>query len=165
VPREARAAEGLARWRRPVLIALVSVVVLFAVWLWLDHPSSTTAVGYAPLPAAPAITRLTVSPSAPRRHERVTVSFISRRATGVFGKQRRSYWIQAKSVQPASACVNNRDRGLPSGPAGYRLRATLDPARGDGGELGWCPGRFKGTVTYLVGRRSSIAARFSFVVR
>jgi hypothetical protein len=170
-----------------LLIVMATLVALFAAWWWLGRVTSRTGAGsvvestaYASLPAAPAVTRLKVSPSAPGRHERVAVAFTSRRATGVFGNQRRSYWVLAHSVRPASACVNNRDRVLPPRPAGYRLRALLDPARGDGGSLGWCEGRFKGTVRYSVDyacpasgtcqapkgfrRHSSIAARFSFVV-
>ena len=173
---------------RVLLIALAALVVLLAAWWWLGGASPSTATSssaewtaYAPLSAAPAVTRLKVSPSAPRRHDRVAVAFTSRRATGVFGQERRSYWVQAHSVRPRPACVNNRDRGPPARPAGYRLRALLDPARGDGGGLGWCRGRFKGTVRYSVDyacpatgtcqppkgftRRSAIAARFTFVVR
>jgi hypothetical protein len=178
-------AEKHPRLLRVLLIALAATVALLAAWWWLGSASSTGGstgwTAYAPSSAAPAVTDLEVSPSAPRRHDRVAVGFTSRRATGVFGKQRRSYVVQAHSVRPASACVNNRDRALPPRPAGYRLRTRLDPARGDGGELGWCRGRFTGTVRYSIGyacpasgtcqspksfrRRSSVTARFSFVVR
>jgi hypothetical protein len=170
-----------------MLIVLAALVALFAAWWWLGRVSSTTATSsvewtaYGPRLAAPTVTRLKVSPPAPRRHDRIAVSFTSGRSTGVFGSQRRYYWIQAHSVRPASACVNNRDRGPPSRPAGYRLQALLDPARGDGGVLGWCRGRFKGTMRYSVdyacpasgtcqppkgfARRSRVTARFSFTVR
>jgi hypothetical protein len=171
-----------------LLVALAALVVLVLLWWWLGNLSSTGAAGsavgwtrYAPQTAGHAVTRLELSPAAPHRHDRVAVAFISRRATGVFGEERRSYALHAHSVRPASACVNNRDRYLPARPAGYRLRGTLDPARGDGGGLGWCRGRVEGTVRYSVGyacpatgtcepprgfrRWSRIAARFSFVVR
>jgi hypothetical protein len=61
-----------------------------------------------------------------------------------------------------------------------RVRAVLDPARGEGGELGWCAGLFRGTVTYFEGfacppkgtchpphgfpTRKRVVARFSFRV-
>jgi hypothetical protein len=142
---------------------------------------SPAATAYARLPAAPIVTRLRVSPSSPSRHDRVSVSFRSRRATGHFGRERRSYTIQAWSVHPASGCVNNRERVLAARPAGYRLRGRLDPARGEGGSLGWCRGRFSGKVIFSVryacpakGRcrppkgfrqHRVVAARFSITVR
>jgi hypothetical protein len=77
--------------------------------------------------------------------------------------------------------VNNRDRALDDGPARARVSADLDPARGDGGPEGWCPGRFRATVTYVEGfacppggrchpppgfpARSRVVAQFSFRVR
>jgi hypothetical protein len=157
---------------RLLLIVLAAFVVLCAAWWWLGDPSSTTATGssatwtaYAGLPAPRALTRPDVSPTTPGRHDRIVVSFKSRRATGVFGTQRRAYRVRAATVHPASTCANARDRLPPSRPAGFRLRAVLDPARGDGGPLGWCPGRYRGTVTYVSGHRTQIAARFSFTVR
>jgi hypothetical protein len=91
---------------------------------------------------------LTISPSSGGKHDRFVVAMTSRRATGVFGKTRRGYAVEAHAVRPASACVNNRDQVFRDRPAGDRVRATLDPARGEGGPLGWCPGLFRGTVTY-----------------
>jgi hypothetical protein len=77
--------------------------------------------------------------------------------------------------------VNNRDRPFGEHRAGARIRAVLDPARGEGGPEGWCRGRFRGTVTYTeafacppAGRcrpprgfptRTVVVARFSFRVR
>jgi hypothetical protein len=119
------------------------------------------------------VTQLNVSPAAPSRSERIAISFRTRRATGVFGAQRRSYVVRARSSAARSGCVANRDRVLGARPAGYRLRAVLDPARGDGGPLGWCPGPYRGTVTYVVERgcptsrgcrRVHVAARFRFDV-
>jgi hypothetical protein len=122
-----------------------------------------------------------VSPTAGGKHVRFTVAFTGERATGVFGNTRRSYIVEAYAVRPASACVNNRDRALSGRPAGTRMRATLDPARGKGGPLGWCRGAFRGTVTYSEAyacppkgrcrppkgfpRRTRLIARFSFRVR
>ena len=182
------AAANQPRWLRVLLVVLAALVVLFAAWWWLGDPSSTTPTGstaawtaYAWPRAAPAVARLQVTPRAPGRHDRVMVRFTSPRATGVFGHERRSYRVRASSARPASACVNQRERFLPARPAGFRLRAALDPARGEGGPLGWCRGRFEASVRYIVEyacpaagtchppegfrRRSSIAARFSFVVR
>ena len=84
-------------------------------------------------------------------------------------------------MHPASGCVNNRDRVFRERSAGARVRAVLDPARGEGGPEGWCRGRFRGTVTYAeafarppTGRchpprgfptRKVVVARFSFRVR
>jgi hypothetical protein len=77
--------------------------------------------------------------------------------------------------------VNNRDRVFAAGPAGARVRAVLDPARGEGGPEGWCRGVFRGTVTYSEAfacppsgrcrpprgfpRRKVVVARFTFRVR
>jgi hypothetical protein len=124
---------------------------------------------------------LSVSPSTGGKHDRFAVAVTSRRATGVFGKTRRAYTIEAHAVRPASACVNNRDRAFPDSPEGTRIRATLDPARGEGGLEGWCRGLFRGTLTYLEGfacppagtchtphgfpTRARVVARFSFRVR
>jgi hypothetical protein len=108
------------------------------------------------------------------------VTITTRNATGVRGKTRRSYFAEAHALRPASGCVNNRDRGFPTGSAGRRARAVLDPARGEGGPEGWCPGTFKGTITYSRAfacpasrvchpprgfpDRSRVVARFSFRV-
>jgi hypothetical protein len=123
----------------------------------------------------------TVSPITGGNHVRFTVRFTGRWATGVFGKLRRSYIVEAHAVRPAVACVNDRDWISPGRPAGTRMRATLDPARGDGGSSGWCRGVFRGTVTYYQGyacpakgqcrpptsfrSRTRLVARFSFRVR
>ena len=61
------------------------------------------------------------------------------------------------------------------------MRATLDPRRGEGGELGWCRGLFRGTITYHEAfacpasgtcrppqgfpNRAETVARFAFRVR
>jgi hypothetical protein len=124
---------------------------------------------------------VTVSPSAGGRHDRFAVAITSRHATGVFGQTRRGYVAEAHAVHPASGCVNNRDRAFGEHRAGVRIRAVLDPARGEGGPQGWCRGRFRGTVTYTeafacppTGRchpprgfptRTVVVARFSFRVR
>lgn len=115
------------------------------------------------------------------RHERVAVTITRRRATGVSGKTRTNYTVAAEAVEPAAGCVNNRDRRFPDGPRGARARAELDPARGEGGPAGWCPGRYRGTVTYFTGfacpakgtchvpkgfpTRTTRVARFTFRVR
>jgi hypothetical protein len=124
---------------------------------------------------------VTVSPSTGTRHDRFAVTITSRHASGVFGQTRRSYVAEAHAVHPESGCVNNRDRVFAERRAGARVRAVLDPARGEGGPEGWCRGRFRGTVTYTeafacppAGRcrpprgfpaREVVVARFSFRVR
>jgi hypothetical protein len=124
---------------------------------------------------------LTVSPTTAGKHDRVAVTVTLPRSSGVFGKTRRSYTAEAHAVHPASGCVNNRDRVFRDGRAGTRERAELDPARGEGGPEGWCPGRYAGTVTYLEAfacppkgtchpppgfpSRKGVVARFSFRVR
>jgi hypothetical protein len=122
-----------------------------------------------------------VSPTTGGKYVRFMVRFTSHRATGVFGHTRRAYIVKAHAVRPAIACVNNRDSHLSGRPAGTHMRATLDPARGDGGSSGWCRGIFRGTVTYseayacpAKGRcrppksfanRTHLIGRFSFRVR
>ena len=132
------------------------------------------------LVAALAASVATVSPSAGARHDRFAVAITSRHATGVFGSTRRSYVAEAHAVRPASGCVNNRDRVFADRRAGVRIRAVLDPARGEGGPEGWCRGRSRGTVSYTEGfacpaagrcrpprgfpTRTVLVARFSFRV-
>jgi hypothetical protein len=188
--------EGDSRGPRMLFAGLLMVLAVLALWWCLGRTTSTEATvsaraavsdqstgatGYAQRSAAPIITHLRVSPSLPGRHDRILVSFRGRRATGDLGRERRSYTIQAWSVHPASACVNNRFRVLAARPAGYRLRGRLDPERGDGGSLGWCRGRFKGKVIYSVSyacpakdtcrppegfrRHREVAARFPITVR
>jgi hypothetical protein len=133
------------------------------------------------LVAALAASVASVSPSAGGRHDRFAVAITSRHATGVFGQTRRAYIAEAHAVHPASGCVNNRDRVFAERRAGARLRAVLDPARGEGGPEGWCRGRFLGAVTYTeafacpptgrchpppgVPSRKVVVARFSFRVQ
>jgi hypothetical protein len=122
-----------------------------------------------------------VAPSVAAKHDRVTVAITIPRAAGVFGRTRRAYVAEAHAVHPRSGCVNNRDRVFPDGRAGARVRARLDPARGEGGPAGWCRGLFRGTVTFVEGfacppagtcrpppgfpTRSRVVARFVFRVR
>ena len=122
-----------------------------------------------------------VTPSAGGRHDRFAVTITTGHSTGLFGRTRRSYVAEAHAARPASGCVNNRDRVFAERDAGARVRAVLDPARGEGGPEGWCRGAFRGTVTYLeafacppAGRchpprgfptRKVVVARFTFRVR
>lgn len=131
--------------------------------------------------AGPTSSTLALSPATGGKHARFVVAVIGQRASGVFGPTRRSYIVAAQAVRPASACVNNRETVLSGKPAGARLQGTLDPARGEGGPSGWCPGTFDGTVIYSeayacqpTGRcrppkgfvsRTRVIARFSFQVR
>jgi hypothetical protein len=99
----------------------------------------------APVPSGP---RPAVSPLRGGKHDGFRVVIVTEHETGVFGKTLRSYHAEAHAVRPASACVSNRDRAFPAGPMGATLHATLDPARGEGGPLGWCRGLFRGTVRF-----------------
>src|SRR6202042_2756150 len=101
--------------------------------------------------AAPGSVAAVVSPAVAGKHDRVRVTITRTRATGVFDDTRRSYTVEAHAVHPRSDCVNNRDRMFADGPAGRRVRAVLDPARGEGGPEGWCRGRFRGTVRFVEG--------------
>ena len=122
-----------------------------------------------------------VAPTSGGRYQPFAVSITTRRATGVFGQTRRSYIAFARAVHGHAACVVDRDPVFPVASAGRRVRAVLDPARGEGGELGWCPGRFRGKVTYFEGfacppkgvckpppgfpKHHRVVARFCFRVR
>jgi hypothetical protein len=131
--------------------------------------------------AAGAQVSPTVSPQQGARHTPFTVSITTIDATGVFGKTRRGYSAEARAVNSTSGCVTHRDRTFPSGSAPRNIRATLDPRRGEGGELGWCRGLFRGTITYYEAfacpasgicrspqgfpNRMETVARFTFRVR
>jgi hypothetical protein len=143
-------------------------------------PATRTAPAEKPVAVASSPSpSLAVSPSEGGKHDRFTVAITSRHATGVFGKTRRAYSVEAHAVRPAVACVNNRDERFPDRPAGTRVHAALAAAPGEGGSLGWCRGRFRGTVTYTDGfacpaagtchpefpTRSRVVARVSFRVR
>lgn len=142
--------------RVPAVLAATAALCTGASWAMPDRAARADA-GPAAAPqavgqvaAAPRL-RLAVSPATGHRHDRFTVAITSRHATGDFGRTRRSYFAQARAVRPASACVNDRDAVFPSRPAGTRMRVRLDPARGKGGKLGWCRGRFRGRVIYTAG--------------
>lgn len=90
-----------------------------------------------------------VTPSEGGRHTRFHVTITTDRATGVVGKTERSYFAQLASDVPASACVNGRDGYFGARPAGVRTTATIDPRRGEGGELGWCRGTYHGVVRFI----------------
>ena len=144
------------------------------------------APGSAPAPvskqAAPAHAPMRVTLARPEggRHDRFAAAITTRRTTGVRGT-RSHYTVAAAGVKARPGCVNNRDRRFSDGPAGTRVRAELDPARGEGGPEGWCPGRYRGTVTYFEGfacpakgtchvpagfpTRTQVVARFGFRVR
>jgi hypothetical protein len=127
------------------------------------------------------IVHVTVAPVSGARHSRLVVRITTRRATGVLGRTRRSYVADVHAAKPASGCVNNRDRAFADRPAGVRVRAVLDPARGEGADRGWCQGRFRGTITYSEGfacppkgtchpprgfpARAQVVARFTVRVR
>lgn len=127
-----------------------------------------------------ATTATSVMPRAGGRHQGFVVTIVTRHATGDAGELRRQYIASAHAVRARSGCVNNRDRAFPNADPGTRIMATLDPARGEGGPEGWCPGRYVGTVTYTsayacpdrgvcrpprsVPTHSTVVGRFSFRV-
>lgn len=124
-----------------VLIALVTAALVP-----VPTASSTTA---QPVHA-------TVAPRVGGRHHRFRATITARQASGAG----HNYIASARLVTGATGCVENRDRVFPAAPVGHRVHADLDPARGDGGPEGWCPGHYAGTVSY--GTR--VVARFSFRV-
>jgi hypothetical protein len=97
-----------------------------------------------PIPSGP---RPAVSPLRGGRHVGFRVFVINQHHTGVFGKTRRSYHVEAHAVRPAVACVNTTYQRFPDGELGETMYATLSPD-GEGGPVGWCRGLFKGTVRY-----------------
>jgi hypothetical protein len=142
---------------------------------------TVAACGGSPTEKTAAGPSVAVSPSSAGKHERVDVAFTTRHSTGVVGKTRRSYSVEGHAVQPAMACMNDGFQRLPDRPRGTRVRAVLDPTRGKGHVQGWCPGAFRGTVTYSEAfacpakgtchpprdfpTRTQVVARFRFRVR
>ena len=77
------------------------------------------------------------------------VTFTAQHDTGVVGRSGHGYAVSAMAVAPAVACVNNRDAFSPDGTAaGSRMTLTLAVRQGEGGNLGWCPGSYRGTIAY-----------------
>ena len=113
-------------------------------------------------------------------HERIPVSFTARAATGLRGRTIRHYTAEAHTLHAAAGGVNGRDGRFPKSAAGERVKAALDPLRGEGGPEGWCRGRYRGTITYFEGfacpprgtchvppafpTRTMIVARYAIVV-
>jgi hypothetical protein len=130
-----------------------------------------------PIPSGP---RPAVSPLRGGKHVAFRVHVFTQRETGVFGKTRRSYHVEAHAVRPAAACVNNRRHAFPAAPAGETMYVTLDPAVGEGAGPGWCHGLYRGTVSYREAfacplgatcrppagfrKRSQVVLRFTFRV-
>ena len=166
-----------ARRRRLLEVGILAALVIAgaAVVAHNPRPRATGIPGVSHLPS-----QLRFAASVTGKHDHVIVTITARHATGVFGKVRRSYYLAAQRVQPQIDCVNNRSSGFPDSSAGNSVQAALDPADGDGGPEGWCPGLYRGTVTYTVGfacpaqgachpptgfpHRSTIVARFSYRV-
>lgn len=92
-----------------------------------------------------------VRPTAIGIHERIRVTFTASDA-GQFS-------VMAKRTRAQPGCVVDRD-GYVSATGGQRATAVLDPLHGEGGELGWCPGRYRGTVM----RADTTVARFGFEI-
>jgi hypothetical protein len=169
-----------ARRRRLLWFGLLAAVIIFAIAAVAQQAShgpgttGTPAVSHLPL-------SLRIAPSAAAKHDRIVVTITAAHATGAFGRVRRGYYTEAQRVRPDIACVNNRSGYFPATAAGNQVRAALDPAQGDGGPEGWCPGAYRGTVSFAEGfncasvqgpchpppgfpHRSTIVARFSYRV-
>lgn len=135
--------------------------------------------GEAPAATAGAVP-LTLARSRGGVHDGFTVEITTRHTTGVKDKALSHYTVAAEAVRFAAGCVVEQDQRFPDRPAGIRVRATLDPSRGKGGHLGWCPGLYRGTITYFEGfacpregtcrapnnfpRRTEVVGRFAFRV-
>ena len=70
-------------------------------------------------------------------HERIPIAFTTRAPTGVRGQTIRNYTAEAHAVRSAIGCVNSRDGRFPGSAAGERVKAALDPLRGEGVPEGW----------------------------
>ena len=141
----------------------------------------SAAVSSAGPSEASAAVTVTVLQAHGGKHDRFAAAITSRRTTGLKGKAISHYTLTGRAVRSLGGCVNEREDRFPDGPVGRRVIATLDPARGKGGPEGWCPGSYRGTVTYFEGfacpstgtcrvpagfsSRSQVVGRFSFRVR
>lgn len=167
------------RWRRLIVFGLAATGVA-AIIVLAQHNNQGPRGGGIPAGSHLPIS-LRVARSVTGIHDRIVVTITAGHTTGVFGKVRRGYSMEAQSVRPQVACVNNRSGYFPNTAIGGRVRAALDPAQGDGGPLGWCPGLYRGTVSFIEGfncasvegsclppagfpHRSVIVARFSYRV-
>lgn len=146
-----------------------------------DSAGAASAPASRAAPAAGSSLSLTVPRPEGGIHDRFAAAITLDRPTGVVGRTRSSYTLAAKAVNPAGGCVNERERRFADRPRGARVRADLDPARGEGGPQGWCRGRYRGTATYFTGfacpskgrchvpagspTETQVVARFSFRVR
>jgi hypothetical protein len=136
-----------ARRRRLRILATGFLIIVLTAVHGVRHDSGDRAPANPPASSHLALT-LRMTPSPIGRHQRVVVNITALHATGVFGKVRRSYLVASRADHLRIACVNNRDGFFPAGAVGNRIRAVLDPAQGDGGAQGWCPGTYTGTITY-----------------
>jgi hypothetical protein len=171
-----------ARRRRHRLLAaglLVTAAAAAVLVLQVNGgpPSPTTPQLVLRLPLAAQL-----NPVVAGKHDRIVVTMTAQHSTGIVGKAVHAYVAAATISDPKVDCVNNRDGGFPYSAAGSRIRAVLDPAAGDGGPQGWCPGAYHGTISYLRGfncssvqgpcqipprlaTRTKIVARFAYRVR
>jgi hypothetical protein len=115
------------------------------------------------------------------KHTNFVVTITAAAATGVRDDTISHYSVEAEAVKPAGGCVIERDNRFADGPAGTTVRATLDLARGEGGETGWCPGNYRGRIVFFEGfacpstgtceppadfpTKRAVVARFAFTVR
>ena len=134
--------------RRRLLAVVIAAGLVFAAMSLIGRhnraprgPAGAVAVSHLPI-------ALHLSPVLAGKHERIVVSITARRPTGVADTVMRSYFAATQAVRPRVDCVNNRGNEFPYSGAGTRITAVLDPAAGDGGPQGWCPGVYRGVISY-----------------
>ena len=137
---------------RPVLATALAGVLVVAALVGGSALLGGTAAGPdLEKPAQPVPQKgpdVSVVPRRGGKRTRFTVTFTAPRATGDLGRTRRSYVLEVHRAEPRAGCIQHREAIATPAVAGARASAQLDPAQGHGAGLGWCPGRFRGTVTY-----------------
>jgi hypothetical protein len=95
---------------------------------------------------------LSVAPTTGQPTSVIRVRFESQIRLGPTpGGRRRSYHVVARLQRETGGCVEERDTFVDHARSGQRVTARIDPARGKGGELGWCRGRYRAKVRYYDG--------------
>ena len=102
--------------------------------------------------ASRAHVEVSVAPATGGRMTVIRARFESEVRLGkTMGERRRGYYVVAKRRQGMAGCVQHRDAYVYRGRAGQSVVAKIDPKRGKGGDLGWCPGPFRGVLHYYDG--------------
>lgn len=153
---------GRVRTRLVVSVAFAAVVAA---------PAATSAVGAG----GHARPHVVLTPSSGFPATRFAVTFRTPDRTGRVGPLQRHDELSVSATGNPNTCLSNAQAIAPDGPAGARVRATLDPVRLGGR---WCTATYHGEIdelqspvcpqgklcpTYVV--RLRVVARFSFHVR